>query len=113
MGKPFNYGGQAIIEGVMMRGARTMCLVRAANGEIVTHCEALNPRIYSGFIAKVPFVRGLTMLWDALGLGLRALMFSADVAMANNIVLRAGGLGTWHRWPPRKSDLLRATALVD
>jgi len=87
VGKPFNYGGQAIIEGVMMRGARTMCLaVRAASGEIVTHCEPLNPRIYSGWIAKVPFVRGLTMLWDTLGLGMRALMFSADVALGEEDV---------------------------
>lgn len=82
MGKPFNYGGQAIIEGVMMRGARHMCLaVRAPQGEIITHCEALNPRLYQGWIPKIPFVRGLTMLWDALGLGIRALMFSADIAM--------------------------------
>ncbi len=85
MGKPFNYGGQAIIEGVMMRGAKKMCLaVRAESGEIVTHCEDLNSRIYGGFIAKMPFLRGLTMLWDSLGLGIRALMFSADVAMGDD-----------------------------
>ena len=66
----------------MMRGARHMCLaVRTPQGEIITHCEGLNPRLYQGWISKMPFVRGLTMLWDALGLGIRALMFSADVAM--------------------------------
>ncbi len=82
MGKPFNYGGQAVIEGVMMRGAQNMCVaVRAPDGEIVIHCEPLNPRIYASFVAKVPFVRGLTMLWDALGLGIRTLVFSADVAV--------------------------------
>jgi uncharacterized protein YqhQ len=82
MRKPFNYGGQAVIEGVMMRGSQKMCVaVRAPEGELVIHCEPLNPKIYASFIAKIPFVRGLTMLWDTLGLGIRTLMFSADVAM--------------------------------
>ena len=82
MGKPFSYGGQAVMEGVMMRGAKNMCVaVRAPDGEIIIHCEPLNPRIYASSIAKIPFVRGLTMLWDALGLGIRALVFSADVAV--------------------------------
>jgi uncharacterized protein YqhQ len=82
MGKPFNYGGQAVIEGVMMRGSQKMCVaVRAPEGELVIHCEPLNPKIYASFISKIPFVRGLTMLWDALALGIRTLMFSADVAM--------------------------------
>lgn len=66
----------------MMRGSQKMCVaVRAPDSEIVIHCEPLNPRIYASFIAKIPFVRGLTMLWDTLGLGIRTLMFSADVAM--------------------------------
>lgn len=65
-----------------MRGSQKMCVaVRAPDSEIVIHCEPLNPRIYASFIAKIPFVRGITMLWDTLGLGIRTLMFSADVAM--------------------------------
>jgi uncharacterized protein YqhQ len=91
MGKPFNYGGQAVIEGVMMRGAKKMCVaVRNPNGEILVHCEPLDPRIYASFVSKVPFVRGLTMLWDALGLGIRTLMFSADVAMGEEDVEFSG-----------------------
>ncbi len=91
MGKPFNYGGQAILEGVMMRGARKMCLaVRNPKGEIITHCEDLNPRIYGGPIVRIPFLRGLVMLWDALGLGMRALMFSADVALGEEEVQFSG-----------------------
>ncbi len=82
MGKPFNYGGQAVIEGVMMRGQKFMTLaVRDPKNEIVLHVEPLNPRIYSSFINKVPFVRGITLLWDALVLGIRTLMLSADIAM--------------------------------
>lgn len=84
MRKPFNYGGQAVIEGVMMRGRKHMAVaVRNPAGEIVLHSEPLNPRIYSSFINKVPFLRGFTLLWDALVLGMRTLMFSANVAMGD------------------------------
>ena len=91
MSKPFNYGGQAVIEGVMMRGRKHMAVaVRNHKGEIVLHTEPLNPRIYSSFINKVPFVRGFTMLWDALVLGIRTLIYSADVAMGEEEVEFSG-----------------------
>ena len=78
----FNYGGQAVIEGVMMRGSKALAVaVRNPAGEIVVHIEPLNARIYGGRMARLPFVRGLTLLWDALGLGIKSLMFSADVAL--------------------------------
>src|SRR5262249_16240551 len=38
--------------------------------------------LYGGIIQKIPLVRGMTMLWDALGLGMKALMFSADIQMS-------------------------------
>jgi uncharacterized protein YqhQ len=82
MNKPFNYGGQAVIEGVMMRGRKHMAIaVRNPAGEIILHTEPLNPRIYASFINKAPFLRGFVLLWDALVLGVRSLMYSADVAM--------------------------------
>ncbi|MFZ0548095.1 MAG: DUF1385 domain-containing protein [Candidatus Promineifilaceae bacterium] len=78
----FNYGGQAVIEGVMMRGSKALAVaVRDPDGEIVIHTEPLDPRIYGGGLAKIPFLRGLTLLWDALGLGIKSLMFSAEVAL--------------------------------
>jgi uncharacterized protein YqhQ len=78
----FYYGGQAVIEGVMMRGRKQMAVaVRAPNGEIVVHEEPLAAAIYTHNWGQWPFVRGLTMLWDALGLGMRALLWSADVAV--------------------------------
>ncbi len=81
MGK-FNYGGQAVIEGVMMRGAKHVVVaVRNPTGEITIHSESLNAKIYGGPIGKLPFLRGITMLWDSLVLGMRALLFSADVAL--------------------------------
>jgi uncharacterized protein YqhQ len=77
-----NYGGQAVMEGVMMRGSNTMAVaVRQPDGEIVIHTEPLNPSIYAGAVSKVPFVRALTSLWDTLVLGIRTLMYSADVAL--------------------------------
>lgn len=80
----FNYGGQAVIEGVMMRGSRQVAVaVRNPEGEIVVHEQDINSSLYNGFWSKVPFVRGLGLLWDSLGLGMRALTFSADVAVGD------------------------------
>ncbi len=78
----FSYGGQAVIEGVMMRGAHSMAVAaRDPKGQIVIHEQPLSARLYRGRIARTPFLRGLIGLWDALGLGIRALMWSADVAL--------------------------------
>lgn len=73
-----SYGGQAVIEGVMMRGALSCAVaMRAPTHEIVIHTEPLGA-LYKSRIKKVPFVRGLVMLWDGLGLGMRALTISAN-----------------------------------
>lgn len=78
----FNYGGQAVIEGVMMRGAQIAAVaVRDPFGNVVIHEEPLNAAVYRGRISKVPFVRGLIGLWDALVLGTRALIWSANIAL--------------------------------
>ncbi len=77
--KLINYGGQAIIEGVMMRGRKTCAMaMRAPDGNIVTKVEPLGG-IYKSPLAKIPFLRGLVLLWDALGLGIRALTDAANV----------------------------------
>src|SRR5437870_13845067 len=77
-----SYGGQAVLEGVMMRGRTFMAVaVRAPDKRIVVTSERLPRHLYGGIIQKIPLVRGLTMLWDALGLGMKALMFSADIQM--------------------------------
>jgi uncharacterized protein YqhQ len=95
MGKPFNYGGQAVIEGVMMRGSRTMAVaLRHPEGHIVVKTEPLNEALYRGPLSRIPFLRGLAMLWDALGLGMKALMMSADVATGEEVSLEGpAGLG--------------------
>jgi uncharacterized protein YqhQ len=77
-----SYGGQAVLEGVMMRGRAFMAVaVRAPDKRIVITSERLPRHLYGGVIQKIPLVRGITMLWDALGLGMKALMFSADIQM--------------------------------
>lgn len=65
----------------MMRGSKALAVaVRNPQNEITVHTEPLSARIYGGGIARIPFLRGLTLLWDALGLGVKSLMFSAEVA---------------------------------
>ena len=83
----FHYGGQAVIEGVMMRGRQSMAVaVRDPSGEIVLHSEPLSGVIRNSTWQKVPFVRGLLMLWDTLVLGTRTLMYSANVALSEEDV---------------------------
>lgn len=72
------YGGQAVIEGVMMRGQKAFAIgMRAPDGQVVIHTEKL-AAVYRSAITKVPFLRGIILLWDALGLGMRALTISAN-----------------------------------
>ena len=78
------YGGQAVIEGVMMRGGESVAIaMRAPDKQIVIHQEQLGS-IYKSRIAKIPFLRGLIMLWDAMGLGIRALTISANTQTGEN-----------------------------
>ncbi|NQS92268.1 MAG: DUF1385 domain-containing protein [Chloroflexi bacterium] len=73
-----NYGGQAVIEGVMMRGKKAAAIaMRNPEGEIIIHTEKLN-KIYQSQIMKIPFLRGLIGLYDALILGMKALTISAN-----------------------------------
>jgi uncharacterized protein YqhQ len=78
----------------MMRGSRTMAVaLRHPDGHIVVETEPLNEALYRGPISRIPFLRGLVMLWDALGLGMKALMTSADVAAGEEISL--SGPASW------------------
>ncbi len=74
-----SYGGQAVIEGVMMRGSKAVAIaMRAPDKSIVIHKEPLG-KIYRSKITKIPLLRGLILLWDAIGLGMRALTLSANL----------------------------------
>lgn len=77
-------GGQAVMEGVMMRAPHSYCVaVRRASGEIVTE-ESPLPKVSEKYpIFKLPLFRGVGTLGQAMWLGVRALKFSANVAMAD------------------------------
>jgi len=80
MAHTFHYGGQALIEGVMMRGPREIGMaVRRPDGELETTHKRV-PSIYSGRLRKMPLIRGILMLLETLVIGTQALMYSAEKA---------------------------------
>ncbi len=82
-GEYLQYGGQAIIEGVMMRSPRYFAIAcRAPNGEIVLHTEAIEKTwIGRQKWLKYPFLRGSLALLDSMALGTKAMRFSSAIAM--------------------------------
>jgi uncharacterized protein YqhQ len=83
--KPMRVGGQAVIEGVMMRAPKSMAIaVRKPNGEIVVKQEVLSFFSEKTFLFKLPLVRGVITLLSALVLGIRALNFSANQALSDS-----------------------------
>lgn len=75
------YGGQAVIEGVMIRGPSSMAIAcRAPDGNIVVRDQRLGG-LYTGPVRKVPLIRGVIVMWETLALGIRALVYSSNVAM--------------------------------
>ncbi|RPJ04680.1 MAG: DUF1385 domain-containing protein [Deltaproteobacteria bacterium] len=81
--EPIRVGGQAVIEGVMMRAPSSMAVaVRKPNGEIVVKREDLTFFSEKTRLGKLPLVRGVLTLLSALILGIRALNFSANQALA-------------------------------
>ena len=80
--KPTAYGGQAVIEGVMIRGKRTIGLAcRKPDGGIYRYREPLDSPLTRSRVARAPFVRGIFILWESLRYGMRMLMRSADVQL--------------------------------
>ena len=90
--KPINYGGQAVIEGVMIRGRRTIALAcRKPDGGIYRYRERLSSPLLTSRVARAPFVRGVFVLWESLRYGMRMLMRSADVQLAEQDAKPSGG----------------------
>jgi hypothetical protein len=82
MAKPFQYGGQAVMEGVMIRGKEGVAIsVRQPNGELNVIREPL-ASIYRGRLRDIPIVRGVIVLVETLVLGTRSLLRSAQIAVA-------------------------------
>lgn len=75
------YGGQAVLEGVMIRGPRSMAVAcRRPDGGIALRREELRG-VYTSRLRRIPLLRGVIVLWETLSLGMRALIFSSNVAM--------------------------------
>ncbi len=75
-------GGQAVMEGVMMRSPRSYCVaVRKASGEIVTEEKLLGKVSDKYPIFRFPVFRGVGTLGQAMALGMKALRFSANAAL--------------------------------
>ena len=84
-------GGQAVMEGVMMRAPHSYCVsVRKANGEIVSETAPLGKVSDKYPIFKLPILRGLGTLGQAMSLGMKALKFSADVQLAEEEEKKTG-----------------------
>lgn len=74
-----SYGGQALIEGVLMRGQKFLAAAfRQPDGSIKIISEELSG-LYKSKITKMPFLRGLIVLWDSLGLGMKYITISANI----------------------------------
>ena len=90
--QPALYGGQAVIEGVMIRGRRTVALAcRKPNGDIYRYREPLRSPLVRSRVARLPFVRGVVVLWESLDYGIRMLMRSAEVQLEHEEQLGKGG----------------------
>jgi uncharacterized protein YqhQ len=94
MSKQFNYGGQAVIEGVMMRGRKAVATaVRRPNGELIMDAQSL-AAIYTGRLRKMPLLRGIIILVEALVLGIKSLLYSANVSLEEE----QGKISGWLVW---------------
>ncbi|MBI3931216.1 MAG: DUF1385 domain-containing protein [Chloroflexi bacterium] len=81
MTKRFYYGGQAVIEGVMMRGQKNMVtVVRRPGGGLAIEAQPL-AAIYTGWMRQTPLLRGIIVLIEALVLGMKTLLYSANVSL--------------------------------
>jgi len=81
MAKGFNYGGQAVIEGVMIRGRKAVVtVVRRPGGGLIIQTKPL-ASIYTGWMRRTPLMRGIIVLIEAMVIGIKSLLYSANVAL--------------------------------
>lgn len=88
----FYYGGQAVIEGVMMRGQKAIVTaVRRSDGGVVIDTQPL-PRLSTSRVRKIPLIRGVVALIESMFLGIKSLLYSANVSMEEEGEKIPGGL---------------------
>jgi uncharacterized protein YqhQ len=78
-------GGQAVLEGVMMRGPSNWAVaVRKPNGQIAEVCRPIESVMKRHWVFRLPIVRGVIALGESLAIGFRALAISANYAAAED-----------------------------
>ena len=91
MAEKFYYGGQAVIEGVMLRGQKTVVtVVRRPSGGLATDVRPLSA-IYTGWMRRAPLIRGIIVLIEAMVLGIKTLLYSASVSLEEEEEKISGG----------------------
>ena len=81
MARDFSYGGQAVIEGVMIRGRKAaVTAVRRPGGGLITDIRLL-AAVYTGRMRRTPLLRGIIVLIEAMVIGIRSLLYSANVSL--------------------------------
>lgn len=76
------FGGQAVIEGIMIRSRNhTVICVRQPNNEILTKTEAITPASEKHVVLSLPFLRGVTTMFETLYLGVKGIYFSANAVL--------------------------------
>ena len=109
--KRFYYGGQAVIEGVMMRGREAVVTaVRRPDGELAMDIKPL-PGIASERVRKIPLIRGIAILIEAMVLGVKALLYSANVSMEDEEGEGGGKLSTGATWGMMVGAMVGVVAL--
>jgi uncharacterized protein YqhQ len=79
--KKYNYGGQAVIEGVMIRGrSSVVTAVRRPGGDITVNTRPV-PSVNKSRLRRIPFLRGVVILIEAMVLGIQTLQYSANIAL--------------------------------
>ena len=118
------FGGQALIEGVMMRSRRHMVIcVRQPTNEILTRTEKINSVSERYQVLRVPFLRGIIALIETFYLGFKGLQFSANAVLDEDeeftlaefgiVVVLALGLASFFFVVPfLLTNLLNLTGLV-
>jgi len=95
MSQKFFYGGQAVIEGVMIRGKKAaVTAVRRPNGETITRVFPLKG-IYAGRMRRAPFLRGIIVLIESMVLGIKSLMYSASISLEQEVKEEISGKAIW------------------
>ncbi|MDD5289098.1 MAG: DUF1385 domain-containing protein [Dehalococcoidales bacterium] len=109
--KIHHYGGQAVIEGVMIRGKKNMVtVVRKPNGEMVVDKKPLST-LYTGWMRSAPLLRGIIVLIESLVFGIQTLMYSANIALEEETAKENEKVGGWWMWAMLAVSMVFAVAL--